>query len=68
MIATLSGIVKSLTPDRAIIEVGGVGMNVLINTTNRKGLTIQDIIEAKEYGQTVNGRAKNYEKNIIQIS
>ena len=40
MIATLSGIVKSLSPERAIIEVGGVGMNVLINTHTRSSLSI----------------------------
>lgn len=40
MIATLSGTVKSLTSDRAIIEVGGVGMNVLINAHTSNSLTI----------------------------
>ena len=41
MIATLSGTVKSLSLDRAIIEVGGVGMNAVSYThltlpTNRE--------------------------------
>jgi Holliday junction DNA helicase RuvA len=40
MIATLSGIVKSLSPERAIIEVGGVGMNVLINSHTSSSLSI----------------------------
>lgn len=40
MIATLSGTVKSLTPDRAIIEVGGVGMNVLINAHTSNSLIV----------------------------
>jgi Holliday junction DNA helicase RuvA len=40
MIATLSGTVKSLSPDRAIIEVGGVGMNVLINAHTSNSLTV----------------------------
>jgi Holliday junction DNA helicase RuvA len=40
MIATLSGTVKLLTPDRAIIEVGGVGMNVLINAHTSNSLTV----------------------------
>ena len=40
MIATLSGIVKTLSPDRAIIEVGGVGMNVLINAHTSASLTV----------------------------
>ena len=40
MIATLSGIVKSLSPERAIVEVGGVGMNVLINTHTSSSLSI----------------------------
>jgi len=40
MIATLSGIVKSLSPERAIIEVGGVGMNVLINAHTSSSLSI----------------------------
>ena len=40
MIATLSGIVKSLSPDRAIIEVGGVGLNVLINSHTSSILTL----------------------------
>ncbi len=40
MIATLSGTVKSLSLDRAIIEVGGVGMNVLINSHTSASLTI----------------------------
>jgi Holliday junction DNA helicase RuvA len=40
MIATLSGIVKSLSSDRAIIEVGGVGMSVLINAHTSAALTM----------------------------
>lgn len=40
MIATLSGIVKSLSPERAIVEVGGVGMNVLINSHTSSSLSI----------------------------
>jgi holliday junction DNA helicase RuvA len=40
MIATLSGMVKSLSPDRAIIEVGGVGMSVLINAHTSAALTL----------------------------
>jgi len=40
MIATLSGTVRSLTADRAIIEVGGVGMNVLINAHTSNSLTV----------------------------
>jgi Holliday junction DNA helicase RuvA len=40
MIATLSGTVKTLSPDRAIIEVGGVGMNVLINAHTSASLTV----------------------------
>lgn len=40
MIATLSGTVKSLSPDRAIIEVGGVGMSVLINPHTSAAMTL----------------------------
>lgn len=40
MIATLSGIVKSLSPDRAVIDIGGVGMNVLINAHTSSSLTL----------------------------
>ena len=40
MIATLSGTVKSLSPDRAIIEVGGVGMSVLINANTSAAMTL----------------------------
>ena len=40
MIATLSGTVRSLTADRAIIEGGGVGMNVLINAHTSNSLTV----------------------------
>ena len=40
MIATLSGTVKSLTADRAIIEVGGVGMSVLINAHTSNSMTV----------------------------
>ena len=40
MIATISGVVKSLSPDRAIIEVGGVGLNVLINAHTSSSLTL----------------------------
>jgi Holliday junction DNA helicase RuvA len=40
MIATLSGTVKSLSPDRAIIEVGGVGMSVLINAHTSATMTL----------------------------
>ncbi len=40
MTATLSGTVKSLSPDRAIIEVGGVGMSVLINAHTSAAMTL----------------------------
>ena len=40
MIATLSGTVKSLSPDRAIIEVGGVGMSDLINAHTSAAMTL----------------------------
>ena len=40
MIATLSGTVKTLSPDRAIIEIGGVGMSVLINAHTSASLTV----------------------------
>ncbi len=40
MIATLSGTVKSLSSDKAIIEVEGVGMNVLINAHTSAALTL----------------------------
>ena len=40
MIATLSGTVKSLSPYRAIIEVGGVGMSVLINAHTSAAMTL----------------------------
>jgi Holliday junction DNA helicase RuvA len=40
MIATLSGTVKSLSPDRAIIEVGGIGMSVLINAHTSAAMTL----------------------------
>lgn len=42
-------------------------MNITVNASH-KGLSMKDIIEAKEYSQTVNGRAKRYDKNIIDIS
>lgn len=40
MIATLNGTVKLLTPDRTIIEVGGVGISVLINSHTSASLTV----------------------------
>jgi Holliday junction DNA helicase RuvA len=40
MISTLNGVVKSLSPDRAIIEVGGVGMSVLINSHTSSSLSL----------------------------
>jgi len=40
MIATLSGTVKFLTPDRTIIEVGGVGISVLINSHTSASLAL----------------------------
>ena len=40
MIATISGTVKSLTPDRTIIEIGGVGLSVLINAHTSNSLTV----------------------------
>lgn len=40
MIATISGVVKSLSLDRAIIEVGGVGINVLINSHTSSSLAL----------------------------
>jgi Holliday junction DNA helicase RuvA len=40
MIATLSGTVKTLSPDRTVIEVGGIGMSVLINAHTSASLTV----------------------------
>jgi Holliday junction DNA helicase RuvA len=40
MIATLNGTVKFLTPDRTIIEIGGVGISVLINSHTSASLTV----------------------------
>jgi Holliday junction DNA helicase RuvA len=42
MIATLSGTVKTLSPDRAIIEIGGVGMSVLINAHTSASLVVRE--------------------------
>lgn len=40
MIATLSGTVKALSPEKTIIEVGGVGLNILINAHTSSSLTL----------------------------
>jgi Holliday junction DNA helicase RuvA len=40
MISTLSGTVKFLTPDKTIIEIGGIGISVLINSHTSASLTI----------------------------
>lgn len=40
MISTLSGTVKYLTPEKTIIEIGGVGISVLINSHTSASLTI----------------------------
>jgi len=40
MIASLNGIVRSITNDRVVIEVGGVGLSVLTTTQSISQLTI----------------------------
>jgi Holliday junction DNA helicase RuvA len=40
MISTLTGTVRSIAIDRCIIEVGGVGLSVLINPATSSGLTL----------------------------
>jgi Holliday junction DNA helicase RuvA len=40
MISTLSGTVKALFPDKTIIEVGGVGISVLVNPHTSASLTL----------------------------
>ena len=40
MISTLSGTIRSLSHDKLVIEVGGVGLSVLINTPTSMGLTL----------------------------
>ena len=40
MISTLTGTVRSITIDKCIIEVGGVGLSVLINPATSSGLTL----------------------------
>jgi len=40
MISTLSGTIRSLSQDKLVIEVGGVGLSVLINPSTSLGLTL----------------------------
>ena len=40
MISTLSGTIRSLLQDKLVIEVGGVGLSVLINPPTSVGLTL----------------------------
>lgn len=40
MISTLSGTIRSLSQDKLVIEVGGVGLSVLINPPTSVGLTL----------------------------
>lgn len=40
MISILTGTVRSITIDKCIIEVGGVGLSVLINPATSSGLTL----------------------------
>jgi len=40
MISTLSGTIRSLSQDKLVIEVGGVGLSVLINLPTSMGLTL----------------------------
>jgi len=40
MIATVTGTIRSLSPDKLVVEVGGVGLSVLINPPTSAGLTL----------------------------
>ena len=40
MISTLTGTIRSLSNDKLIIEVGGVGLGVLINPLTSSGLAL----------------------------
>jgi len=40
MISTLTGTIRSLSQDKLVIEVGGVGLSVLINPPTSLGLTL----------------------------
>ena len=40
MISTLSGTIRSLSQDKLVIEVGGLGLSVLINPPTSMGLTL----------------------------
>jgi Holliday junction DNA helicase RuvA len=40
MISTVTGTIRSLTLDKLVIEVGGVGLSVLINPPTSAGLTL----------------------------
>ena len=40
MISTLSGTIRSLSLDKLVVEVGGVGLSVLINPPTSAGLTL----------------------------
>lgn len=55
-------IVESITYDAKTKN-----MTIIINDTVDKtpGMTIKDLNEAREYGMTVNGRSKSYEKTIF---
>jgi Holliday junction DNA helicase RuvA len=40
MIATVTGTIRSLSPDKLVVEVAGVGLSVLINPPTSAGLTL----------------------------
>ena len=40
MISTVTGTIRSLSLDKLVIEVGGVGLSVLINPPTSAGLTL----------------------------
>ena len=40
MISTVTGTIRSLSMDKLVIEVGGVGLSVLINPPTSAGLTL----------------------------
>ncbi len=45
MISTINGTVRSIHSDRVVIEVGGVGLSVLVNTHTSAGITMGSQIQ-----------------------
>ena len=73
MISLVNGIVRSIQAERLIVEVGGVGLTILVNTTTSTNLTMGSQIQlftsliVREDSLTLFGFLHERERSLFEL-